>query len=222
MGRWAVWHRKFRQKHHDLGLTWHFSALLASIVELHRTSKEIFIWGWASLNPLVIGQGGLCTLAFMYTQLWSFGHIKFSTWVPSSVCTAKEIGNNPLLQPQALSGNLILLFNFTGNKFPSWREISSCEREENVSATHLTSEWTYYDIEVKMFHLVFQSLQIHLARVHCHSKDTGSATRTCPADCTIKQLPPCLSHFYCGNRISQRSRELRDVKHPEQGKTRHL
>lgn len=128
-------------------------------MELQRTSKEIFIWGWASLKPLVIAQGGLCTLAFMYTQLWSFGHTKFSTWLPrlpSSVCTAKEIGNNPLLQPQALSGNLILLFNFTGNKFPSWREISSCEREENVSATHLTREWTYYDIEVNKSHLVFQ------------------------------------------------------------------
>lgn len=66
-----------------------------------------------------------------------------------------------------------------------------------------------------------KSLQIHLARVHCRSKDTGPGTRTCPADCITEHLPPCLSRFYCGNRILQRSRELRDVKHPEQGKTRH-
>lgn len=127
-------------KYYGLGLTlWHLCALLPCVAEPHRASKETFIWGWASLKPPVIAQWGLCTLAFVFTQLWSFGHTKFSTWVPSSVFTAEEIGNNPLLQPQALSGNLILLFNFTGNKFPSWREISSCEREENVSVRHLTS-----------------------------------------------------------------------------------
>lgn len=67
----------------------------------------------------------------------------------------------------------------------------------------------------KLSSCVPKSLQIHLGRVHCHSKDAGSAMRMCPADCLTEHLPPCLSHIYCGNRILQRSRELRDVKHPE-------